>query len=242
MVGKSVIKPWSLSLLRRSFSLLIFFFNFLNFSILILYLVDCSKCSFTKDPVLLLVFWYSVLAMSTNINVVIPWTFTGNDSIFLSMLLGILSSIRAGIKSFSTLWSNFCKCQQITGNVLTVQVTLCLKVELNAQQTDCGSVAAIFDNNSNWLIYSLIFVVMYRSWKFCASADPSKKSATFNCYLYFGSEKYRFTFFWSSGQLLTRSLLAQVNNQISDQSPLEHFIMFLDFINVWQLKSHLRKP
>ena len=45
-------------------------------------------------------FWYSVLAISAKITIPIPPSFTGNNSSFLSTLLGICPSIRAGIKLF----------------------------------------------------------------------------------------------------------------------------------------------
>ena len=63
LVDKSISKLWGLSVLRCSF-FLILFFNFANSSLLMLYSVDCSKCSFFKDSVLLIEFWHSVLAIS----------------------------------------------------------------------------------------------------------------------------------------------------------------------------------
>ena len=89
LVGISVIKLWSLSVLRCSFSFLILFFSFANSTQLMLYSVDCSRCSFVKDLMMFLEFWYSVLAISAKIRISIPPNFTGSDSSFYSMLLGI---------------------------------------------------------------------------------------------------------------------------------------------------------
>ena len=54
-----------------------------------LYSVDCSKCSFLRDTVIFLEFWYSVLEISAKITIPILPKFTVNDSSFLLMLLGI---------------------------------------------------------------------------------------------------------------------------------------------------------
>ena len=64
LVGKSIVKLWSLSVLSCNFSFLILYFNFSNWSLMILYLVVCSKCSFAKDSMMFLEFWYSVLSVS----------------------------------------------------------------------------------------------------------------------------------------------------------------------------------
>ena len=104
LVGKSIIKVWSLS-----------FFSFANSTLLILYLVDCSKWFDGYSGILVL-----CLALSAKNNNFIPSSFTGNNSSFYSMLLGLCPSIRAGIKNFSTLWSSFCKHWEISGIVFMV--------------------------------------------------------------------------------------------------------------------------
>ena len=68
---------------------------------MMLYSVDCSKCSFFKDLVMFLELGYSVLATSAKITNLIPPSFTGNDSSFLSVPLGICLLVRTGIKTFS---------------------------------------------------------------------------------------------------------------------------------------------
>ena len=85
-----------------NFSLLMLHFNFANSPLLMPYSVVCSRCSFIKDSMMFLEFWYSVLVISPKITIPIPPSFTGKDSSFLQTLLGICLSIRAGIKTFST--------------------------------------------------------------------------------------------------------------------------------------------
>ena len=89
MIGKSIIKLWSLSVLRCSFYFFVLHFYFANSSLLMLYSVDCSKCSFLRDTVIFLEFWYSVLEIAAKITIPILPKFTVNDSSFLLMLLGI---------------------------------------------------------------------------------------------------------------------------------------------------------
>ena len=59
LVGKLIIK---LSVLSYNFSFLISFFSSANSSLLLLYSVDCSKCSIVKDSMMLLEFSYFILA------------------------------------------------------------------------------------------------------------------------------------------------------------------------------------
>ena len=92
-------KLWCLSVLLCNFSFLILYFNFANWGLLMLYLVDCFKCSFVKDSMMFLEFWYSFSAISAKITIFVPPRFTGNDSSFLSMLMDICPSI-TGIKNF----------------------------------------------------------------------------------------------------------------------------------------------
>ena len=116
LVGNSIIKLWSLSVLRCNFSSLILYFNFAHSFLMMLYSVNCSKWSFVKDSMMFLEFWCSVLAISAKRTILTPPSFTNNDSCFIPMLLG--PTIRAGINTSSTYWSNFCKCWQISGIIL----------------------------------------------------------------------------------------------------------------------------
>ena len=58
LVSKSIIKLQSLTVLRCNFSFLILYFKFANFSLLMLYSVDCSKYNFVKDSVIFFEFLY----------------------------------------------------------------------------------------------------------------------------------------------------------------------------------------
>ena len=120
LVGKSIIKLWSLSVLSCNFSFLILYFNFSNWSLMMLYLLVCSKCSLPKILWCFLNFGIPFYQYQQKKTIPIPLSFTGNDSSFLSTLLGICPSIRAGIKTFWIYWPSFCKCWQISGIVLMV--------------------------------------------------------------------------------------------------------------------------